>query len=137
MKTSIEVRVLTSLLKDDRYCPSKRCSCCEKYSSCDIIKAAKRLVSAGVGVPHNTNYDVGNTVYLLVPYTPKIYKCVIKEIVWGPYGSSNKKRKFLRLEYSKNKHIFYCGEEDFGKTVFFCQEDAEDVVASWQANGLR
>lgn len=136
-KPSIETRVLTSLLKNRNYCQNRRCSSCETYRTCEIIKASKRLIKAGVKVSTHLNYNVGDIVYMVIPYVHKVHKCIITSIsLINDPASKNKKKKLIQLEYTGNK-VVTVTENDLNKTVFFCEEDAQEIISLWKSNGLR
>lgn len=136
-KPSIETRVLTSLLKNRNYCQDRRCSSCETYATCEIIKASKRLIKAGVKVSTHLNYNVGDTVYVVIPYVHKVHKCTITSIsLINDPASKSKKKKLIQLEYTGNK-VVTVTENDLNKTVFFCEEDAQEIISLWKSNGLR
>lgn len=135
-KPSIETRVLTSLLKNRKYCQDRRCSNCETYANCEIIQASKRLIKAGVKVSTHLNYSVGDIVYMVIPYVPKIHKCTVTSISLINDTASKHKKKVIQLEYTGNK-VVTVTENDLNKTVFFCEEDAQEIISLWKSNGLK
>ena len=138
MNKSVEFYSILELLKDNQHCPAHRnCDICNyNNGGCALMHQVDKLIKGGVMLSP-PKYELGQIVYLIVPYLPTPYRCIIEEIRWTHYGSSKKKQKVLTLNYQRKNHKFFVIEEDFEKKVFFNKEDAMNVISEWKKNGLR
>ena len=139
MNSNPSFNKMLDILKDNEHCPAHRnCEKCgyNHQGGCKLMQMVTKLINAGTTIPEMF-YDVGTTVYLVIPYIPTTYRCIIRSIHWGKYGNSKTNQKIIHLDYTYKNQTFVVSEDYFGKTLFFNKEDAENVIASWKSNGLR